>query len=161
MPNTLPRPLTANIAFQALSVGNAVRLSCSVRPLLLALRPAGRAPVAELERLLMAVVCLTPAMAGAILYVAFRSSHRIAGPTFRLVESLKRIASGDVDFRVRLRRGDLLTEIADELNRALDAIQSNAAWQRREPGLQQNAVAVETAAVAAEPSARTADVSTT
>ncbi|MCA8941683.1 MAG: hypothetical protein KDB80_03915 [Planctomycetes bacterium] len=54
-----------------------------------------------------------------------RFSHRIAGPAFRLCKSLERIRSGDIGFRVTLRRGDYLTEIAEELNETLDWLNAN------------------------------------
>lgn len=54
-----------------------------------------------------------------------RFSHRIAGPAYRLCKSLEQIRSGDIDFRVSLRRGDYLTEIADELNATLDWLNEN------------------------------------
>ncbi len=59
--------------------------------------------------------------AGVVVVIqALRYSHRIAGPTFRIVRSLKDIRSGNLGFRVKLRKGDELEEIADELNRLID-----------------------------------------
>lgn len=54
-----------------------------------------------------------------------RFSHRIAGPAYRIRKSLGRIRTGDIGFRVTLRRGDYLTEIADELNATLDWLNCN------------------------------------
>ncbi len=55
--------------------------------------------------------------AGALVVVqALRYSHRIAGPMYRLCQSIKRIREKDLDFEVKLRDGDELTEIATELN---------------------------------------------
>lgn len=51
-----------------------------------------------------------------------RFSHHVAGPAYRLCKSLERIRSGDVAFRVKLRDGDFLGEVADELNRLLESI---------------------------------------
>ncbi len=47
---------------------------------------------------------------------ALRYSNRIAGPMFRLCRSMREIREGDLSFTVKLRKGDELTEIADELN---------------------------------------------
>ncbi|GEM_PF-2922946 len=59
--------------------------------------------------------------AGVVVVIqALRYSHKIAGPTFRLVRSLKSIRNGDLSFRVKLRKGDELTEIAEEVNRLMD-----------------------------------------
>ncbi len=54
-----------------------------------------------------------------------RFSHRIAGPTYRLCQSMERIRSGDIAFRVTLRKGDYLTEAAAEFNKMLDWLNEN------------------------------------
>lgn len=65
--------------------------------------------------------------AGAVVIVqALRYSHKIAGPMHRLVKSMDRIRQGDLSFQVKLRQGDELTEIADELNRVIG-------WLRQHP----------------------------
>jgi len=56
---------------------------------------------------------------------ALRLSHTIAGPAYRIAQSLKRIRSGDFAFRVQLRKGDHLTELRDEMNLLLDWLQQN------------------------------------
>ncbi len=60
--------------------------------------------------------------AGAVVVIqALKYSHKIAGPMYRLVKSMQRIhKDGDVSFRIKLRSGDELTEIADELNHMMD-----------------------------------------
>lgn len=60
-----------------------------------------------------------------VLHQALRFSHRIAGPTYRINESIKRVRSGDVGFRINLRKGDYLGEIADEMNLLLDWLNEN------------------------------------
>ena len=77
----------------------------------------------HLDNLLIAVAVMTSLVVGAVLYVAFRFTHRVAGPSYRLIESLKRVQRGDVDFQIRLRNGDFLTEVADEFNKTLEALQ--------------------------------------
>jgi hypothetical protein len=54
-----------------------------------------------------------------------RFSHRIAGPSYRICKSLERMRSGDIAFRVTLRKGDYLTEVADEFNATLDWLNQN------------------------------------
>ena len=56
---------------------------------------------------------------------ALRFSHRIAGPIYRITKSLQQVRSGDIGFRVHLRQGDHLTEIAAELNLLLDWLNAN------------------------------------
>lgn len=67
-----------------------------------------------------------------------RMAARVAGPEFRLKRSLQRIRSGDLGFRVELRRGDLLGGLAEECNLLVDWLskQSQAA-----PSDQRGAVA--------------------
>lgn len=55
-----------------------------------------------------------------------RFSHHVAGPAYRLCKSLERIRAGDTAFRVKLRDGDYLGEIADEMNRLLESMQAAA-----------------------------------
>jgi hypothetical protein len=65
-------------------------------------------------------------LAGVFLfYNTVKLSHRIAGPSYRLCESMKRIREGDLDFRVQLRDGDHLGELGAELNRLLDYLNEN------------------------------------
>lgn len=60
---------------------------------------------------------------------ALRASHRVAGPAYRICKSIERIRGGDIDFRVRLREGDHLVEIEQELNRLIECLQADR--QRR------------------------------
>lgn len=54
-----------------------------------------------------------------------RFSHRIAGPCYRLCRSMERVRQGDIGFRVTLRKGDYLTEVAAEFNSLLDWLNEN------------------------------------
>ena len=47
-------------------------------------------------------------------------SHRVCGPNVRILEAMRRIRAGDIGFRVRLRKGDFNTEIAEATNCLLD-----------------------------------------
>ncbi len=49
-----------------------------------------------------------------------RLMRRVVGPRDRICESLRQIRSGDLAFRLTLRRGDHLTEVVTELNLVLD-----------------------------------------
>lgn len=60
--------------------------------------------------------------------VALQSLHvarRVSAPEQRLIQSLRRIRSGDLAFRVHLRRGDLLTDLASECNALIDHLNAN------------------------------------
>ncbi len=56
---------------------------------------------------------------------SLRVANRVAGPEYRLRQALQRIRSGDVGFRISLRRGDLLTGLAAECNELLDWLNRN------------------------------------
>lgn len=56
---------------------------------------------------------------------SLKASHLVAGPAYRICKSLERIRSGDLAFEVKLRQGDHLTEIRDELNLLLDWLNAN------------------------------------
>lgn len=52
-------------------------------------------------------------------------SHLVAGPAFRICQSIKQIRGGNIGFKIALRKGDFLTEIRDELNLLLDTLNEN------------------------------------
>ena len=60
-----------------------------------------------------------------ILLQSFRIAARVAGPEHRLAQALQRIRTGDIAFRVHLRRGDLLSGLARECNELLDWMNAN------------------------------------
>lgn len=49
-------------------------------------------------------------------------SHRIAGPVYRLEQTTKLIASGDLTYRIHLRSGDELVELQDAFNKMTDSL---------------------------------------
>lgn len=56
---------------------------------------------------------------------SLRVASRVAGPERRLKAALQRIRTGDIGFRITLRRGDLLGDLAGECNALLDWLNSN------------------------------------
>ena len=77
---------------------------------------------------LLCTLLVFVAVSGAVILLqAVRVSHRIAGPAYRITMSLRRIREGDLDFTVRLRKGDHLTEVADELNSVLAKLRADRA----------------------------------
>lgn len=88
-------------------------------------RLAGEAAVAQAELpsllpLLLSLLGFTLLSVAIVLHQAVRFSHRIAGPSYNLLRSFERVRNGDLAFRVRLRDGDHLTELADGFNDMLD-----------------------------------------
>ncbi len=65
------------------------------------------------------------------LYQGVKHSHRIAGPMYRIKDSLRQIAAGDRDHRIKIRDGDYLSEIVDEMNATLDALQRDGSGSER------------------------------
>jgi methyl-accepting chemotaxis protein len=60
-----------------------------------------------------------------VVWCAFRFSHRIAGPSYRLVQACRQVRDGDLTVRVSLRDGDHLGEVADAFNATLQWLEEN------------------------------------
>lgn len=75
--------------------------------------------------LVLAVIgfCFTCSMV--VFSYAYRLMSRLVGPSFRLIDAMKRVRTGDIGFRVHLRRGDMLVDVANEFNRLLDWLNTN------------------------------------
>lgn len=54
---------------------------------------------------------------------AVKFSHRLVGPLFRFRQILKAVAAGEPVRLVKLRQDDFLTEMRDEFNEMLEALQ--------------------------------------
>jgi len=54
-----------------------------------------------------------------------RLQRRLGGPTLRLIAGMQRVRVGDLSFRVHLRRGDYLSELAFEFNKVIDWLNEN------------------------------------
>ena len=66
-------------------------------------------------------------MVVAIIFICFVSifvSHKIAGPVYRFEQSAKIIANGDFSYRIRLRKGDELHELAQAFNGMTESLES-------------------------------------
>ncbi len=50
-------------------------------------------------------------------------SHRIAGPTYRMMKDIRRALDGEYEARVHLRKKDSLHELADRINDLLDELE--------------------------------------
>ena len=92
----------------------------------LLLEAAGeRAPLAlDLPFAIGACTFLTAALV-VVVVQTLRVSNRVSAPELRLIQSLRRIRTGDLAFRVHLRRGDLLTDLASECNALIDHLNAN------------------------------------
>ena len=66
-------------------------------------------------------------MVVAIIFICFVSifvSHKIAGPVYRFEQSANIIANGDFSYRIRLRKGDELHELAKAFNGMTESLES-------------------------------------
>ncbi|MFQ5503554.1 MAG: HAMP domain-containing protein [Planctomycetota bacterium] len=81
--------------------------------------------IPTLGPLFIAMLLFILSSGGVVVLQAVRYSNRIAGPTYRLVKSLERVMEGDLNFRVKLREGDELTDLAEALNRHIDWLQEH------------------------------------
>lgn len=86
---------------------------------------SGFEPVAGGNMLLIAAIGYLLAATAVVALQAGRVAHRVAGPEYRLRQALQRIRTGDLSFRVHLRRGDLLQGLAHECNELLDWLNAN------------------------------------
>jgi len=75
--------------------------------------------------LYVAAGCFLLAAGAVVVIQSVRVAQRVAGPEHRLILSLQRIRTGDLSFRVHLRKGDLLGDLAAECNTLLDWLNAN------------------------------------
>lgn len=50
------------------------------------------------------------------------TTHRIAGPIYRMESDIDRVLSGETHARVRLRRGDAFPELAEKVNELIERL---------------------------------------
>ena len=65
-----------------------------------------------------------------IVFVAFTGilgSHKVAGPIYRFEQVLRKVQRGDISEIIRLRKGDLLQDLAEEFNLALSNLRDYVA----------------------------------
>lgn len=59
----------------------------------------------------------------AAIFYSVLHSHRIAGPLYRLKQSILRLQTGDYNFLVTLRTKDFLKDMAEEMNKFITGLQ--------------------------------------
>ena len=72
------------------------------------------------------------AMLPVFLIDLFHLTHKIAGPLIRFQKSLRAMTAGEPVSRIRLRKGDLLTELEQDFNNYVDCYERRR--QARHPG---------------------------
>ena len=79
----------------------------------------------SLVPLMYAVIAFVLLAAVFIIARAQRTAFHVAGPIYRFSETFKRIRSGDVGFRIALRKGDVLGGLKDEINETLEWLEAH------------------------------------
>jgi signal transduction histidine kinase len=55
-------------------------------------------------------------LAPLVIWVGIRLTHQVAGPLVRINAALEQIGRGDYQIHIKLRKGDVLQEVADRVN---------------------------------------------
>ncbi len=91
------------------------------------LQEAARGEVSRMTSsfLVLAVVGFCVSCSAAVISYAYRLLSRLMGPSHRLINAMQRVREGDIGFRVHLRKGDMLMDVANEFNHLLDWLNAN------------------------------------
>ena len=107
------------LAFTSVAAALAVGLEWMSDPF----QPLGAVVVAAwwtYSPLLLVLACLVPVF----VYDSIRLSHRFAGPVFRLRKVMRELAQGAIPARVEFREDDFWREMASDVNRVIDRIET-------------------------------------
>ena len=55
-------------------------------------------------------------MAPVVVWIGIRQTHKVAGPLLRIHGAVQRMAQGDLNIHLKLRKGDALVELAEAIN---------------------------------------------
>lgn len=80
---------------------------------------------AQLLPFFVSVAALLASVLALVLVRTARIAERAVSPERKLMQAMRRVRSGDVGFRVHLRSGDLLVNLAEEFNALLDWLNVN------------------------------------
>ncbi|MDP3981885.1 MAG: hypothetical protein Q8Q33_10780 [Chlamydiota bacterium] len=75
----------------------------------------------DMEFLIFLVLALI-VVGFAVAYLTIRFSHRVAGPIYHIRAALDQVLSENYSVRVQLRKGDLLSDFADDVNLLIDKL---------------------------------------
>lgn len=84
---------------------------------------AGKAPSPEILLLILPPLLLNDlAIMVVAIVVGIATSHRIAGPVYRIAADIDRALAGERGVRVSLRRKDALSDLAEKVNALIERI---------------------------------------
>ncbi|MDP3703461.1 MAG: HAMP domain-containing protein [Candidatus Omnitrophota bacterium] len=70
----------------------------------------------------MELIVLVPVIG----WVGILLTHRVVGPLVRIRASLSEMAKGNFDVHITLRKGDALTELAEDINRLAESLRNRS-----------------------------------
>lgn len=70
----------------------------------------------------LGVVIVAPVAIWGLWKMALISTHQVAGPLVRIMGALKQMRGGDFNVQLRLRKGDVLDELAEAVNQLAEAL---------------------------------------
>ena len=70
---------------------------------------------------LMKIIVFSIVMAIGLFLIGIYSSHKLVGPVVRFKKTLSEIQEGRIPPKIKLRKGDLGADMADAINRLIDA----------------------------------------
>lgn len=90
-----------------------------------------RAGAALETRPLATMLPLIAVLVIAFAYLGIHVTHRIVGPAYRLIQTMKALAAGKLDTRAHLRKGDALKDVAAALNELGEALEARCEGHRQ------------------------------
>ncbi len=79
--------------------------------------------LSSLPLVIWSVALFVGGSAGFLFITSFRFSYRVAGPTYRILKSLEEFQHHGGEFKIRLRAGDELQDLAAKLNEVMRELQ--------------------------------------
>ncbi len=79
--------------------------------------------LSSLPLVIWSVALFVGGSAGFLFITSFRFSYRVAGPTYRILKSLEEFQHHGGDFKIQLRAGDELQDLAAKLNEVMREVQ--------------------------------------
>jgi methyl-accepting chemotaxis protein len=65
-----------------------------------------------------------------VIVIGILTSHRIAGPAFRMQQEIARVLAGEKGVRMKLRKKDSFHELADDVNSLVERLDQLGGGQR-------------------------------
>lgn len=83
----------------------------------------GEEPFQLTEGTALTIALIEGVLIAGVWYISLRMTHRIAGPVYVFRRQIEAFANGDLSARIRLRKGDMFTDEAEQINASLDKIE--------------------------------------